>query len=120
MTFFICRIQFEIEGVEALRKEADGRDQALITWSGFTKQTWEELANLPNIKPEIAYLRVVELAKAEKQLAKVLEWHVKIKAWLVRCEEVIPKAQAIVRRAKERKVTADGLRDAEASVEDLA
>ena len=114
--YFFCRPQYEIEGVEPFRKGANGREQVLITWSGFTKQTWEELANLPSIKPEIADLRGLELAKAEAQLAKVLEWHVKIKAWLVRCETVIPKAQGIVNRAKERKVTADGLRDAEALV----
>ena len=110
-----CRPQYEIEGVEALRRGADGGQQALVTWQGFSAQTWEALRDLPNISGELADLRGQELAKAEKQLAKVLEWEEKLKVFTVRCQNVIPKAQAIVQRAKERKTAADGLRDAQAA-----
>ena len=102
---------YSIEGVEDMRNGSDGVDQLLITWEGYTRQTWESVNTLPNMSAEIAELRGRQLAKAQKQLDQVLAWEVKLKAFTVRCNTVKPQAQAIVERAQMRKAIADGVRE---------
>ena len=98
-----------------MRLGSDGIDQALVTWEGFSQQTWESIISLPDITAEIADYRAEQLADAESELAKLVANGAKMRATLAKTEQAIERHREIVAHRKLRSEVAAGVRDTRAA-----